>query len=172
MEGSEEKVVGVVTRSHARRVAPSATLGADYNTAESPSNESSVSELDEPELGCPVSQGVWADCRSAEPPIEAPDSAEIVAEGEEGVLRVEESCAGIPHPAGNLGGSTHAVVLLGCEAVGLGTQSGSQSGMSDSLLGVTSEGGEASNSAKSWRLPSLRSVPETGNGLFLCLVTV
>ena len=39
------------------------------------------------------------------------------------------------------------MVFPGCEAVGLGTQSGPQPGMSDSLLGVTSEGGETSNSA-------------------------
>ena len=100
MEGSEEEVIGVVTRSQARRVKLAATLGADCDTAESPTKKSSVCELDEPEPSSPVSQGVGAYCRSAEPAIEAPDSAEVVAEGEKGVLRVEESSGGIPHSAG------------------------------------------------------------------------
>ena len=155
--------VAVVTRSQTERVmqavAPGAdcdravlperedsgeeetvALEADCKEAGSPSKESSVYQLDELESDSPVSQGVGADCRSAEPPVEAPDSAEVVAEGEEGVLRIEESCAGIPHPAGHLGGSTHAVVFPGCEAVDPGTQSGPQPGMSDSLLGITTEG--------------------------------
>ena len=154
MEGSEEEVVGVVSRSQAKRVEPAATLGADCDIAESPSNESSVCQLDEPEPGSPVSQGVGADCRSAEPPIETPDSAEVVAEGEEEVLRVEESCVGIPHSAGHLGGNTHAVVFPGCEAVGLDTQPGPQPDMSDSMLGVTSEGGETSNSVGELEAPT------------------
>ena len=135
LEGSEEEVVGVVIRSQARRMAQTATLGADCDTAGSPSKESSVSQLDELEPGSPVSQGVGADCRSAEPPVEAHDSAGVVAEGEEGVLRIEKSCAGIPHPTWHLGGSTHTVVFPGCEAVVPCTQSGPQPGMSDSLLG-------------------------------------
>ena len=160
MEDSEEEVVGVVTRSQTRRVEPAAILGADCDIAGSPKKESSVSELDEPEPGSPVSQGVGPDCRSAEPPIEAPDSAEVVAEGEEGVLRVEEFCAGIPHSAGHLGGNTHAGFFPGCEAVGLGIQSGPQPGMSDSLLGVTSEEGETSNSV--WELETPTPAKCTG----------
>ena len=95
-----------------------------------------------------------SDCRSVEPPVEAPDSSGVVAEGEEGVLRIEESCAGIPHPAGHLGGSIHAVVFPGCEAVDPGTQSGPELGMSDSLLGVSTEGGEISNSAGELEAPT------------------
>ena len=155
MEGSgEEEVVGVVTRSQARRVAQDATLGADCDTAGPPPTGSSVAQLDELVPGSPVSQGVGADCRSAEPHVEAPDSAGVVAEGEERVLRVVESCAGIPHPAGHLGGSTHAVVFPGWKAVGPGTQSGPQSGMSDSLLGITTEGGDTSNCAGELEAPT------------------
>ena len=105
LEGSEEVVVGVVTRSQARQVAQAATLEADCDTAWPSPKESSVSQLDELEPGSPVSLDVRADCRSAEPPVEAPDSAGVTAEGEKGVLRAEESCAGIPPPAGHLEGS-------------------------------------------------------------------
>ncbi|ORD93075.1 hypothetical protein ECANGB1_1376, partial [Enterospora canceri] len=69
-------------------------------------------------------------------------------------LRPEGSCVGIPHSAGHLGGNYHAVVFPGCEAGGLGTQSGHQPEMSDSLLGVTSEGGETSNSAGELEAPT------------------
>ena len=46
------------------------------------------------------------------------------------------------------------MVFPGCEAVGLGTQSGPQFGMLDSLLGVTTEGGETSNSAGELKAPT------------------
>ncbi|ORD93095.1 hypothetical protein ECANGB1_1293, partial [Enterospora canceri] len=66
----------------------------------------------------------------------------------------EGSSVGIPHSAGHLGGSYHALVFPGCEAGGLGTQSGPQPGKLDNLLGVTSEGGETSNSAGELEAPT------------------
>ena len=73
----------------------------------------------------------------------------------------------------HLGGNNHAVVFPGWEVVGLGTQSELQPEISDSLLGVTSEGGEASNSAGELEAPSPvectggreQTVPLSGDGL-------
>ena len=67
-----------------------------------PMTEGSVEELlDELEPGSPVSEDAWADGGAAEPPVEAPDSSEVVAGGEDGVLGLS-SVADSPHPPGQL----------------------------------------------------------------------
>ena len=71
-----------------------------------------------------------ADCDSAEPLMDTPDSAGILPEGEGGELGLSELFAGFPHPTGHLGGSTHAGLLPDSRALGPGTQSGPQPSIS------------------------------------------
>lgn len=91
---------------------------------------------------------VRADCCSAEPRVEAPDSAGFVAEVEEGEFGLHELFGDFPHPAGYLGGSIHAELLHGSGAVDLGTQSWPQPGSSSSRLGITAKSLEISTPAE------------------------
>lgn len=51
-----------------------------------------------------MSHGVGADCDSAGMPVNEPDSAEVTAEGEEGVLGLKELFAGYLSRVEHLGG--------------------------------------------------------------------
>ncbi len=120
--------------------------------------------FDESELGSSLSQCARADCKSAEPPQEAPDFVESVAKGETRVMSLDCVFGGLPHPVETLGGGTYAELSTSVEAVGAGTQSGPQLVVS-SVSGIAAWetfnplGGE---------YPPLRSAPEAGSRELPC----
>lgn len=112
---STQVLPGFVNWAIERQVQVAAAPGVDCNVAGPPQKEGCSENMDEPGPGSPVGQGVRADCRSAEPPVKAPDSVKVVAGGEDGVLVLSELVAGFPHPLGHRGvahGKSRLLVLM------------------------------------------------------------
>ncbi len=79
--------------------------------------------LGESELDSSLSHYTGADCTTEEPPQEAYNFADSVAEDEAGVLGLDSLSDGLSHPAEPLVGGAQAELSLGVEAVGAGTRS-------------------------------------------------
>ena len=139
--------INVVTRSQASKVTESRMIPcAVYKASESPAGERGARKVRRKRRS-PVSRAVGADGTSAEPPIFAPDSVEVVAEGEEGLSSLRSLFEGASHPSGHPEGGTQVGVPPGMGQLGVSGMSMPRPGVVGSQLEVASAGGETSISA-------------------------